>query len=213
MNVLRFTWKSAYPFRYYFIGPLFMMAFYAVYISLRPYFLKLMIDIASQNSGPEAVAKLWEIAPYFIALLFAFELVCQFYDWCDMHYKPAIRNYIAEILVDHLLKHDYRFFQTQMAGNLTAKVNDLVRYTPDIIKTIIDNYLTNIFSILVAIYSLWLVHAWFAIGIFIWTVIFLLISVCTITKFDYLANNRAEASTRITGAIIDIFSNVLNVKL
>jgi ATP-binding cassette subfamily B protein len=213
MNVLKFTWKSAYPFRYYLIGPLLMMAFYAAYGSLRPYLLKLLIDAASQNSGPEAVAKLWEIAPYFIALLFAFEIACQFYDWCDMRYKPAIRNYIAEMLVDHLLKHDYRFFQTQMAGNITAKVNDLVRFTPDIIKTIIDNYLTNIFSIFVAIGLLWQVHAWFAIGIFIWTVIFIIISVSTISKFDYLANNRAEAAARITGAMIDIFSNVLNVKL
>lgn len=213
MNVLKFTWKSAYPFRFYLLGPLLMMAFYAAYGSLRPYLLKLLIDAASQNSGAAAVAKLWEIAPYFIALLFAFEFACQFYDWCDMRYKPAIKNYIAEMLVDHLLKHDYRFFQTQMAGNLTAKINDLVKYTPDIIKTIIDNYLTNIFSIFVAIYVLWQVNIWFALGIFIWTVMFIIISVSTISRFDYLANNRAEASARITGAIIDIFSNVLNVKL
>lgn len=213
MNVLKFTWKSAYPFRVYFIGPLFMMAFYAGYGSLRPYLLKLLIDAASENTGAVAVAKLWEIAPYFIALLFAFEIACQLYDWCDMRYKPAIKNYIAEMLVEHLLTHDYRFFQSQQAGNLTAKINDLVRFTPDVIKTIIDNYLTNIFSIFVSIYFLWQVHAWFAIGIFIWTIIFMVISISTITKFNYLANNRAEASARITGAIIDIFTNVLNVKL
>lgn len=213
MNVLKFTWKSVFPLRYYLLGPLFMMAFYAIYGSLRPYLLKLLIDAASTYTGPVAVSKLWEIAPYFIVMLFAFEIACQIYDWCDMRFKPAIKNRIAKMLVDHLLLHDYRFFQTQMAGNLTAKINDLVRFTPDVIKTVIDNYLTNIFSIIVSIYTLWTVDSLFALGILCWTVLFLIISISSLVRFEHLATNRAEASARITGAIIDIFSNVLNVKL
>lgn len=214
MNVLKFTWKSVAPFKIYILGPLMMMSFYAVYGGfLKPYLLKMLIDTASNNSGQVAVTKLWQIAPFFIALLFIFEIACQIYDWCDMRFKPAIRNHIAKTLVDHLLLHDYRFFQSQMAGNLTAKINDLVRFTPDVIKTIIDNYLTNILSILVSIGTLWQVNALFGIGVLIWTILFLAISVSTITKFEYLANNRAEASARIIGTIIDILTNVLNVKL
>jgi len=214
MNVLKFTWKSVSPLKVYMLGPLLMMAFYAIYGGyLKPYLLKMLIDTAATNTGEVAVTKLWQIAPYFIALLFLFEIACQLYDWCDMRFKPAISNRIAKMLVDHLLLHDYRFFQSQMTGNLTAKINDLVRYAPDIIKTIIDNYLTNILSILVAVVTLWHVNALFGIGVLIWTVVFLVISIGSITKFEYLANNRAEASARIIGTIIDIFSNVINVKL
>ncbi len=213
MNKIKFTWQALGSLRIYLIGPFFMMAFYAIYGSLRPYLLKLLIDTASTYQGQEAVNRLWQIAPYFIALLFIFELGCQLYDWCDMRFKPAIKNQIARMLVDHILKHDYRYFQTHMAGNLAAKINDLIRYTPDIIKTVIDNYLTNILSIMVSIYTLWTVNGLFALGILAWTILFLIISISTITRFDHLATNRAEASSRIIGAIIDIFNNVLNVKL
>lgn len=213
MNSIQFIWKSIRAHRIFLIGPLFMMIFYAIYGSLRPYLLKLLIDTASQYSGAEAVTQLWHIAPYFIAMLFTFEFACQFYDWCEMRFKPALKNTIARILVSHLLEHEYRFFQNNMAGNLTAKINDLVRSTPDVIKTIIDNYITNMLSIIVAIYTMWSINLIFAVGICIWTLLFIIISLGTITRFGYLATNRAESSARIVGAIIDIFSNVLNVKL
>lgn len=213
MNLLKFTWKATSPARIYLIGPILMMVFYAVYGYFRPYLLKLLINAASTYKGQEAVDKLWEIAPYFIALIFAFEVVCHFYDWCSMRFKPAVKNNIAKILVDQLLKHDYRFFQTHMTGNLTSKINDLVKNVPEIIKTITDNFLTNILSLFAAVYLLSQVHFLFAAGILIWSIIFFVLSVSTISSFNHLANTRAESSAKIIGTIIDILSNVVNVKL
>jgi len=212
MKVLPFIKQSLYSVRYYLPGPLMWVLFYSLYGSLKPYLLKLLIDGASPANGGN-INTLITVSGYFIALMISYELFYQLYDWCDLHYKPLLRNHIAYTLTDKVLDHEYRYFQNQYAGNITSKIIDVIEYVPEIVRTIIDNYLTNIFSVVMGMYLLWQVHSWFALALGAWALCFVIISVGSIKRFSYLSNNSAEANASIIATVIDILGNVLNIKL
>ncbi|MCX5921757.1 MAG: ABC transporter ATP-binding protein [Candidatus Dependentiae bacterium] len=213
MRVTRFLWQSIYPFRFYLIGPILVMTLYAIDGSLRPYLIKLMTNITATSSGAAAVAQLWPIAFFFIGLQFLVPIAWRFHDWCALKYEPALKNHIAKSMLDHITQYDYRFFQSHFAGGLAAKISDLASYTPKIISTIITSYFTNMLALIVAMYMLWQVHIWFAIAIFVWSIFIVGMSIGTINRFGYLANNSAEAVVKIVGHIVDVIGNILTVKL
>ena len=210
MTVTSFIRMSLYPLRYYLLGPIAWIGFYSVYGTTKPYLLKQLIDTAAERGS---VQQLTLFACYLIALMASYEVFYQLYDWCDMRYKPKLRNYIAHTLVDHVLDQDYRYFQNQFTGNIAAKISDVVSFTPDIIKTVMDNYISNIVSVLMGMYLLSRVHSWFAIALGIWALFFVTISVTTLSRFSYLSNNSAEAGAKIIATVVDMIGNVLNIKL
>ncbi len=210
MNVSTFIKKSLYPLRYYLLGPLSWIVFYSLYGTTKPYLLKQLIDTAAERG---TVGQLSYVAFCFIGLLISYEIFYQLYDWCDMRYKPKLKNLIAHTLVDHVIDQDYRYFQDQFTGNIAAKISDVVNFTPDIIKTVMDNYISNMVSVLMGMYLLSRVHSWFAIALGVWALFFVIISVTTLSRFSYLSNNSAEAGAKIIATIVDVLGNVLTIKL
>lgn len=210
MTVVAFIRKLLYPLRYYLLGPLTWTIFFSLYGPSKSYLLKMLIDSASQGRSTQSLSV---IAVYFIALMLSYELFYQLYDWCDMNFKPLFKNLIAHTLVDHVLDQDYRYFQNQFAGNIAAKISDSVNFTPDIVKAIIDYYITNMVAVLTGTFLLAQVHIWFALSLGVWVIFFVIISVTTISRFSYLSNNSAEAGARIVATVVDMLGNVLNIKL
>lgn len=210
MNVFSFIRNMLYPLRFYLVGPLAWTVYFALYGTAKPYLLKRIIDAASQGASAKELST---FAFLFIGLMLSYEVFYQLYDWCDMHYKPLFKNRIAHSLVDHVLEQDYRYFQNQFAGNIAAKISDAVNFTPDIVKTTIDNYITNAVAVLMGMYLLAQVHIWFALALGVWVFFFVVISASTLSRFSYLANNSAEAGARIVANVVDLLGNVLNIKL
>ncbi len=210
MTVYSFIRTLLYHLRYYLLGPLAWTIFYALYGTTKPYLLKQLIDTAAQGGSMQTLST---IACFFIALMLSYEVFYQLYDLCDMRYKPLFKNLIAHTLVDHVLEQDYRYFQNQFAGNIAAKISDAVNFTPEIVKTVIDYYITNMVAVLMGMFMLAQVHSWFAIALGVWVFFFVIISATTLARFSYLSNNSAEAGARIVATIVDILGNVLNIKL
>jgi ATP-binding cassette subfamily B protein len=210
MNVSVFIRTFLYPLRYYLAGPLAWTLFYALYGTAKPYLIKQLVDTTAQGGSVETLTF---YALLFVGLMLSYELFYQLYDLCDMRYKPLFKNYIAHTLVQHVLDQDYRYFQNQFAGNIAAKISDVVNFAPEIVKIIIDNYITNAVTVLMGMFLLSQVHIYFAIALGVWAFFFVLISVGTVSRFSYLSNNSAEAGARIVAAIVDVLGNMLTIKL
>lgn len=212
-RVIAFLRSTLYPVRYYLIGPIIWIVYYALYGSLQPYLIKELIDTAIPSGGAAQVWRLLVIAGYFLLLLLSYEVFYLIYDWCDIQYKPALKKQIALSLTDRLLAQDYSFFQRGFSGNIIAKINDAMTVTPDIIRTVIDNYLTNIMSVIVGMYFLYRVHFGFALALGVWSIVFVIASLGSLNRFKYLSNNSAESASRVIGLLADILTNVLPIKL
>lgn len=213
MNIIRFMLHAIRPFKWYLIGPFTVVIFQAIDMSLRPYLLKLLINTATVDTTPTMVTSLWHIAAAFCFLQFIFPCLWVFYDWCALNYEPPMKNYIARTLVNRLTEHDYSFFQNNFAGNIAAKISDVVTNIPHILNNLIFNFFGSSLSVIFAIYTMWKIHYYFACAITVWVILMIILMVARLKRFDFLVQRVAEASGRAIGQIIDIVTNMLAVRL
>lgn len=213
MNIIAFMLHAVRPFRWYLIGPFSVVIFHAIDTSLRPYLIKLLINTASLGAGSSTYVSLSYIALWFCVLQFLTPCFWAFYDWCALRYEPAMKQHIAQILMSHITQHDYSFFQNNFAGNLSTKLNDIVRSIPDIWNIVIFNFFSCFLSVLLAIYTLWQIHYYFAVAIGIWGILMVVVMIVRLSQFDYLTQRVAESSARVVGEIVDIITNMLAVRL
>lgn len=213
MNIIAFMIHAVRPFRWYLIGPFSVVILHAIDISLRPYLIKLLINAAALGPSATTYATLTYLAMWFCGLQFLIPCLWAFYDWCALRYEPAMKSYISRTLMTHITHHDYSFFQNNFAGNLSTKINDVVRLIPDIWNIVIFNFFSCFISVLLAIYTLWNIHYYFALAIGIWGILMVAVMIMRLAQFDYLTQRVAEASARVVGDIVDIITNMLAVRL
>lgn len=213
MNIMKFMLHSLWPFKYYLVGPFLIVVVHAIDISLRPHLIKLLINAAAQGTGIEAVSMLWQLAGYFCILQFIMPCLWAFYDWTALRYEPAMKNHISSMLISQLTRHDFSYFQNNFAGNLAAKVGDVVKFVPDIITIAIFNFFSSFLSLAIGMYTLYQIHYWFTIAIAVWALIMILLMTMFLSRFNTLTRNVAEASAQVVGNVVDIITNMLAVRL
>jgi ATP-binding cassette subfamily B protein len=212
MKVLNFILKTVWPFRFYFVGPFGMIIIYSLDLSLRPFLTKLLVDTVSTKAGNEAAAEMGQIIFAYILILFAVPIGWRIYDWCCLKYEPALKGHIARIMVNRLTLQSHNFFNKNFAGSIANKVNDTIKYVPELVTLAINSFIMNFVSIAVAIYALWSIHFWFAIAMSSWALIFISMSIFVVAKFSDFARSSSEASSKVVGIIVDILANISSVR-
>jgi ATP-binding cassette subfamily B protein len=212
MKVFAFIKQVIKPFHFYLLGPLFLMAFFAVDTILRPYLIKMLIDEVISKTGNAVISATLLISVFYIALQFFIVIAWRIYDWCSLKYEPALKNYIVHTLASYISDHSHHFFQNNFAGSIASKMNDAAGFIPAIIKTIIDRFYTSALVITIATYAFWQVHQWFALAMVVWSFVFVTFSSLFIKKFNYLTNDTAESVSRITGNLVDFLGNMSSVR-
>ncbi len=213
MKVLRFIINMIWPFRFFFIGPFIMVFIYSLDLSFRPYLTKLMIDKISTKSSPESYYAILNLTIIYIIILYLVPIGWRIYDWCCLKYEPSLKSHIARTMIDKLTDQTHNFFHKNFPGSIANKVNDTVKYVPQLVTLALDSFIMNFVSLIVAIYALWSIHFWFAIAMSVWACLFIFMSIFVVRKFSELACLSSEASSKVVGNIVDILSNILNVRL
>ena len=208
MKVVEFCKKMLWPFKYYIMGCMFSIMIYAIIGSLRPYLTKTLINVAAQ--GSEGV---WSVGWGLIVIYIVIPLNWRFYDWCNLSYEPALKNHIAQSCFKHVTKHDYKFFQNNFAGGISAKINDVTTMIPTIVSTCIHGYFANFLSVSIAVFVLSSVNLLFGAAMLIWTLIIISMSAKTMAKFNNMSKEVAEKASVINGHVVDMIANILNLKL
>ncbi len=212
MKVVKFIIQAIWPFRFYLIGPFIMILIHSLDLSFRPYLTKLLVDTVSVKAGPEAITEMMHIIILYIILLFAVPIGWRLYDWSCLKYEPLLKGYIANFMISKLTLQTHNFFQKNFPGTIANKVNDTVKNLPQLVTLAINAFSMNIVGILVAIYALWSIHIWFAIAMSLWALLFIAMSIFVVQRFSDLAKSTAEASSKVVGLIVDILSNISNVR-
>lgn len=213
MNVLLFMLKVVKPFRTYIFITILIMLYYAVYISLRPYLIKLIVNAAAVPNIEQGLQALWTLIPIFACVQVSVTLVWRLHDWCVMQYEPSLKNYIGEVCFDHLSQQDNRFFQNHMVGGLSSKINDLVRGIPAMLLTMTNAYLTNIFCLVVASFFLWHIHTYLVMLMMGFIVLVVSFSIGIVKRSNNLVKGVAEESSNVMGHVVDMLTNMLNIRL
>lgn len=212
-RTVNFILQCIKPFKYWIIGQLFVATIWAIDVSLRPYLLKILLNRMPCLDPEQAYTALIWPASLYILLSACMVLVFRVYDFIWLNLNPPLKKHVGLQLIKQMMKHSYHFYQNQFAGNLGNKIKDVMSGIPDLLKMLINDCLAHGLCFLIAIITLWTVNAQFAILFSTWLLIFIIGSQKLAIKAKKLRYASAEIRSVVVGSIIDILTNVMNVRL
>ncbi|PRD26686.1 UNVERIFIED_CONTAM: putative ABC transporter ATP-binding protein [Trichonephila clavipes] len=126
---------------------------------------------------------------------------------------PNLRKNIVESSIARLLDQDSSYHQNNFSGSFANKVNDLANYVPDIMQIMADRVMGRALALGIGIYFLWQVNISFALLMLTWSALFVLSSLFLAKRITRLADAWSELGSSITGKMVDVFSNIMSVRL
>lgn len=213
ISVSSFILKAAKPFRWLIGGQIFVAIIWAIDISLRPYLIKVILDIIANAPRDNVVHDLSLPCGLYLLVSVIVVIVFAYYDWIAIKLFPGIKKYIGMILMDRMMDHSHQMYQNQFTGGLSNKINDVMNGVANIVRLFIDKFFSQTLALFIAVYTVWTVDIKFAFGLLIWVIFFLCVSLGSAPRTRELSDRAASARTHLMGHIVDIFSNMMSVRL
>lgn len=196
------------------IGFFFVSVCWAIELTLTPYLLKRIIDVAVHYNGSAVIKPiLWPCAIYALMTLFM-NLNFRLYDLINLKLYPILKAKIGQEMFDYLIPHSYDFFQRNFAGTLTKKIFDMSTHVEKLIQIFNEWFYPRVMALIVASVSMWMiVKPIFGIVLFLWTFIYILFSFLGSKWTERYSHDLSDARARMSGTISDAVSNILLTKL
>ncbi|WP_246168498.1 ABC transporter ATP-binding protein [Wolbachia endosymbiont of Ctenocephalides felis wCfeT] len=210
-QVIYFILKMLSSFKWQVIFISLVPLVWAIDQSFNPYMVKIILDCIAVSSDFEYLAI--PVVSY-IVILFLMACIHRLYDYLmDISLVPNLRRKINDSSFEVLLGQSNHYYQNNFAGSLANKVNNLVDNIPKVIQLILEIFLFQLLALGIAIYTLWTVNVSFAIAMLAWLGSFIILSLTFVKKLTRLSAIWSEYGSTIAGKIVDVFSNILSVRL
>ncbi|CDZ76462.1 Putative multidrug export ATP-binding/permease protein [Legionella massiliensis] len=215
-SLLGFIWHYLKDKKRYLAGFVLVALLWAIDMSLTPYLLKVIVDNVVQYSHNQD--KLLH-AIIFPAILYAsmslvINLNFRLYDYVNLQLYPYLRATIEKDLLQYLLNHSYTFFHNNFSGALTKKITDLMENIEPLVTIPNEWFYPRVFAALIASGTLFtVVHPIFGIILFVWALVFVLLSYLASKRAENYSRDFSENISRLSGSVADSISNVMSVKL
>ena len=213
MNVFAFLLKVCRPFKWHIFGCLCTSIIWAIDMSLRPYLTKCLIDTIGKGAGFGAssetisfYAALYLAAAFMVFILYSFE------EKLWLSFVNNLKRSIGNRLTKTVLKKSYSFYQNHFSGSLASNINNCIGSVPRLIKIFNESFLRYSLGIFISVYTLWQVNFRFALGLGLWIALYLGSSFIAAPYVRKFSADATQESSQGIGYIIDILSNILNVK-
>lgn len=210
----KFLWYFARDYRYRILGLICVAIFWAAYVSLSPYALKLLIDtVADTADNPQALLKAVVFpALFYISLGFSNGAAFRFYDWLALRTFPEMKAKITHEMFNYVEVHSYSYFQSNFAGTLANKINDMARSATVVIANLIEYFFARFLCMVIGAVTMFLVNPYFSIILVTWEVAFVSASLFFAKKGHQYSEIFSESRSSVVGEMVDSFINILNVK-
>jgi ATP-binding cassette subfamily B protein len=187
---------------------------WAIDLSVRRYVVKDFIDrVFMYHAQDSFMPYIFPISIYMllsITITSSFRLYGYF---VDVRMVPLLNQQIADFAFNKLLKQSHLFYQNNLTGDITHKVNNLVDGTIEIIKISIDRFFAYSVALILGIYMLLLVEIKFALFTLLWVGLFLVAIILWFPLLRNLASNYTESSTKVTANLADNLHNISSIRL
>jgi ATP-binding cassette subfamily B protein len=208
-----FVIQFVQSFRWMLLGQLTNRMLWAIQLSLSPYLVKLILDKVTEPVTIQSLHCLWKLAGLYIALKLLLSLSFRVYQWLWLKIAYELQRSVSVILLDRMLDHSHGLYQNHFAGSLANKIKDVMQGVLEIVKIWIDEFFSPTLALFIAVYTLWQVNVTLSIGLIIWAISFLAVSVKTAPKASKLSEIASGTKSQSMGVLVDILSNVMSVRL
>jgi ATP-binding cassette subfamily B protein len=206
--------KMARPFRMSIVICLFVSVIHAIDLSFGPYLIKVILNRLNLSTQQgDIVSNIATPIIWYLCLELLITISYRLYNYFfSVKMIPELRKNIANEALALLIDKSYNFYQNILSGNLSNKINDLTKCVPVIIRIIFE-LSCIVLALTIAIIALWNVNISFALLMLGWTTSFICVWLFCSKKINTLARAWAECGSVITGKLVDVFSNILSVRL
>ena len=210
-----FVWQSVRPYKFFLLLILVLSTIWSLEAILWPYILRLVVDgLTAFQDNREAV---WTVLQWPITLAIAL--------WVGTDIGTSAQGFLVAWLVpkmeaevrmnvfDHVQKHSPAYFNKNFAGTLTNKIADLTGEVTSIWGQLISVFVPFIGAFVLATLFFFQVRPIFAVLIFIWMVLHILISLFFARYSAHYEQIHGETRSDLYGKIVDSLTNNMTVNL
>ncbi len=129
------------------------------------------------------------------------------------HFQAKGMKDIYNFSFEKITLHSARFFADNFAGSLVAKTKRFVKSFESIFDSIVFSFYRTSIYLLGMFIVLLLEHRSLGIIFFIWTFVFLMITIQVNKQKIPLNLNTSKQDSRVSGQLADVITNILNVKI
>lgn len=209
-----FAKKVTRHFKYYILGLFLISLGRALLDNILPYLIKIIVDIVSSHKGDHL---LWgQLKPYFlgyVGLSFSLIGLWRIYDFIIANFIPKQKELITLTLTRRMMMQSTEFYQENFSGNLINKVNDITEHTPNLLVMIAEHFFMCFFMLVVTLFNIARLHTLSAIALLVWISVFLGGSCFILFRQNHYASRVAEGRSQIMGMLVDLFSNMISIRL
>jgi ATP-binding cassette subfamily B protein len=215
--------KKVFPFIFYFVRQQWIKvsiaviaaASWGIYSALFPYFLNNLINVL--GSPTLAVSQIHtasiKIAGMIIGLWIVAHLFHIFQGFVfRVHFCARFRASIREALFKYVQTHSAAYFATHFSGTIASKISDIPTSCEMMVSMLCIEFATAFVMALSTFVSMWMSYSLFALLLLVWLLLHFGITFLFMKKANPLLERHANAVTKLSGRIVDVFSNIQNVK-
>ncbi|MDB5190000.1 MAG: conserved rane protein of unknown function [Parcubacteria group bacterium] len=118
-----------------------------------------------------------------------------------------------QVLFEHARSLSFGYFADRFAGEIAHKISVTAQAFERMFLVISNNLVEDVVLIFVSAGILGSLHAWYAVFLLTWGVLFGSGVIFFSKKMDSLSGAYAAAETRVTGALVDTYTNISAVKV
>lgn len=209
MNLIKFLIENSKQYRGYIFGHIIAVFIISMMQIVQPFLVKKLIDNIEKYTTDHLIYILVVYTFAQLILIGAWWIS----DYCSARYHSKIRINIVQKFLDAFYHYPYNFFQNHLAGNSTAKISDAFQMIPGLIYMIVYNFGGFFYLVIFTMITLYMIHKIFAVIMFIWISLFLLMNMLSIKKLTILIKQYSEDKAKILGHMADYIGNILSVKI
>lgn len=214
-RTIHYYWQEIVRYRWYALGT-FLLTPVVVFIRavLAPMIFADLIDKASQGLPMEELLSTALVEVIFFFVLYTVnKLVFEELRlvWCWKLELLAMRD-LANKCFNVVSEQSMQFHSDRFSGSLVSQTNKFIWAFERLFDVIIwEIWPTLVYIILVVIVLLPQVP-WFALGLIVFTAIYVMISLLSFRKISHINDEEAAAEAKQTGQLADSISNIISVK-
>lgn len=215
--------KSTFSFIFYFIRQqnikfalmILISIIWAANDALFPYFVKRIVNIVADYHGNPNGIYLAASGTLIILILFwgMTELLLRIQGVISIYTFPQFRANIRNAVFTYVKSHSHEYFSNQFAGNIAKKLADLPTSCQTALEIVCFNFTTALAGSTIVLILMWATNPFFAAVLLAWLCLHLGLTAIFMRRSNYLWEIHSDSVSVLSGKIVDVFTNILNVRL
>jgi ATP-binding cassette subfamily B protein len=180
-----------------------------------PYFLKLIVNTLQDYHGdPHLIFHhlLIPIAALMVIWL-VMELSMRIQGIILIYTFPRFRSNIRAAVFNYVKQHSHEYFSNNFAGSIAKKIAELPTSAQTIMEIICFNFTSIMAAFVIALIMMWVTKPIFAGILLLWFILHFAATFLYLRLGDLQWQVHSEASSTLSGKIVDSLTNINNVKL